>query len=268
MVQPLILVKVRASSQYAACEIQDVGDKRTITFKISPKVRKHLENWRIQLSQRLKIYGIYWKILGVTLYPLSSRDELVRILSSFEHRYYEIIRQIEDEDIRKRFHFSAVCAEFVPLQPYSSEFISQFLSDALEALRRRIELKRVEVKAQRDYVGFMKFVEDAMMDSEERRVGPIFSWGRENLMLFSNIIALLVYAPLQTHELSVIRADLTRLRAFVENLEPGLCRVLDLMASLISKAEAEGNQSEKEILSLIGERVQLTQRIAPAGPPT
>jgi hypothetical protein len=214
------------------------------------------------------VYGIRWKTTGITLYPPSSRDELVWVLSSFEDRYNEIIRQIEDEDIRKRLHFSAVVGDFVPLEPYSSEFISQLLRDALEVLRRCIELKRAEVRAQRDFIGLVKSVEHVMMDLEERRVGSVFSWGRENVMLFSNILALLVYAPPQTRELTALRADLTRLRAFVENFEPGLCQALNLMVPLISKAEVKGNLSEREILSFIGERVKLTQRIPPASPST
>jgi len=266
MVEPLLIVKVRAGSQYAACDVLDEGDKRTITFEIPVKIRKQLENWRIQLSRRLKVYGIRWKTAGITLYPPSSRDELVRVLSSFEDRYYQITRQIVDEDIRKRFRFLVVWAELLPLQPYSSEFISQFLSDALGALRRRVEVKRTEVGAQRDFIALMKSVEDAMMDSEERRIDSVFSWGRENVMLFSNMLALLVHAPLQTQEIRSLRAYLTKLRAFVVNLEPGLCQVLDLMVSLLSRAEVKGNLGEAEILNSVGNRVHFAHTGPRANP--
>ncbi len=248
VMKPFILVKVRASSQYSACKIEDTEYKRVILFKIPPEIRRELESWRSRLSQELKHRGIYWKTLGVTLYPHSSKDKIVEIVSSFEKEYYKIIDEIEDDSIRSKFRFSVIHGQFLPLQPYFSKFISQFLNDALTTLKRQVEVLRTKVGVQDAFISLVRSVEEALMDVENKRLDSIFSWGRENIILFSNLLALLVYAPLEAKQIRSLRADLTKLRGFILDLIPGLCSVLDLTISLISKAEVEGNLSQEEIL--------------------
>jgi len=246
------ILKVRATSPYAASSTTEAApDKLIIEFKIPKRVRRNLEAWRKRCGRHLSSYGIHWKMLGVILYPPSIRSRIQDLVEAYEQEYYKYVAEIEGEEVRNRFNFKAVFGEFIPIQPQSSEIISSLLRDSLEELRKYVEGLRVSVTSHKAFIELTKEIEMKLLSIRSLKYDSLFAWTKEANMLFANICALLPYAQLEDKSVRCLKVELGKLRNFAEPLDSTMASVLDLLISLLSKTQSEGNLSAESVLKSV-----------------
>jgi len=173
--------------------------------------------------------GIRWKTLRVWLFHASQRPSLQQWLEEYETQYYDICKDIPEE-LRDQFIFRAELRDFVPLQPESSKIIASMILEMINDLKHDVDRLRTQVDDFSTFIQLVKSKELEIADviSSRSQSDSVFTWNKEQIMLFANILALSSQSNLDEATCRKIKTNISKLMGIVAPFDEVFSSVLRL----------------------------------------